>query len=275
MTNKRPQPTGNILDQIVAAKKKRLAATKRRVPLSHVRELAEAAPPPLYFRAALESKPGVAVIAEMKRASPSAGPLAEEMDPAEQARIYCNAGAAALSVLTEQDYFSGAVADLTTARSVSAPLGVPALLKDFVFDDYQVFEARAFRADAVLLIISILDLPRYRGLLALIRDLGMEALVEVFDEAELDIALKEDLNLLGVNNRDLRTLKTSLETFERVGKRIPKSTLAVAESGMKSVDDVKRMADAGARAVLVGESLMRAGDGAAVMVREMAKIQVT
>jgi indole-3-glycerol phosphate synthase len=186
--------------------------------------------------------------------------------------VYCGAGAAALSVLTEQDFFSGTVEDMAAAKGVAGALAVPVLEKDFVYDDYQVYEARAFRADAVLLIIAILDRSRYRGLLSLTHELGMDALVEVFDERELDMALAESPRILGVNNRDLRTLKTSLGTFERVGRRIPSGVLAVAESGMRSVDDVKRMAAAGAKAVLVGESLMRAGGDAAVMIGAMSKI---
>ncbi len=272
MTSLLPSQQTNILERIVAAKRKRLESAKRLAPQAHVRDLAESVPPPLPFIEALRTKPGVAVIAEMKRSSPSSGQLDEDMVPEEQARAYCASGAAALSVLTEQDFFSGTVQDMAVAKGVSRPLGVPVLAKDFVFDDYQVYEARAFGADAVLIIIALLDRARYRGLLALSRELGMAALVEVFDERELDTALAESPRIVGVNNRDLRTLKTSLDVFERVRRRIPRGTVAVAESGMKSVDDVKRMAAAGAKAVLVGESLMRAGEGAGAVIKAMSKI---
>ena len=273
MPARTPQQTGTVLDQIAAAKRKRLDAAKRRVPLKATREMAEAMPAPLSLEGALRSKPGVAVIAEMKRASASAGSLAEDMDPERQALSYCQSGAAAISVLTEQDYFYGTVADLAAVHAIARPKSVPVLEKDFVFDEYQVYEARAHGADAVLLIVALLDAGLYRGLLSLTHGLGMQALVEVFDERELDRALVEDARIVGVNNRNLKTLVTSLDVFERVGKRIPGDRLAVAESGMKSIDDVKRMAAAGAKAVLVGEWLMRSGDKAGGLIREMSRIK--
>lgn len=273
MSARSPQQTGTVLDDIAAAKRKRLDAAKMRVPLKTAREVAEAMPAALSLENALRSKPGIAVIAEMKRASAAAGPLVEDMDPERQALSYCKSGAAAISVLTEQDYFFGTVADLAAVHAVARTKNVPVLEKDFVFDEYQVYEARAHGADAILLIIAMLDAGLYRGLLALTHGLGMQALVEVFDERELDRALVEDARIVGVNNRNLKTLVTSLDVFERVGKRIPNDRLAVAESGMKSIDDVKRMAAAGAKAVLVGEWLMRSGDKAGGLVREMAKIQ--
>ncbi len=268
-----PQQTGTVLDAIATAKRKRIDAAKRRVPLKAAREMAEAMPEPRSLEAALRAKPGIAVIAEMKRASASAGSLAEDMDPRRQALSYCKSGAAAISVLTEQDYFFGTVADLAAVHAVARPEDVPVLEKDFVFDEYQVYEARAHGADAILLIIAMLDAGLYRGLLTLTHELGMQAIVEVFDEQELDKALVEDARIVGVNNRNLKTLVTSLDVFERVGKRIPGDRLAVAESGMKSIDDVKRMAAAGAKSVLVGEWLMRSGSEAGRLVNEMSKIQ--
>jgi indole-3-glycerol phosphate synthase len=265
--------TGTVLDEIVAAKRRRIEAAKSRASLQQVRSLAEGAPPASPFAAALAAGTGVAVIAEMKRASASAGALASDMDPEEQADMYCRAGAAALSVLTERDYFSGDVADLTRARSTAVRHRVPVLQKDFLFDEYQVYEARAAGADAVLLIMAMLEPARYKGLLTLAQELGMDALVEVFDERELDEAMTGSPRLVGVNNRDLHTLKTSLEVFERIGRRIPREAVAVAESGMKTADDVKRMAAAGAKAVLIGEALMRAGEGAAALVKTMSAVQ--
>jgi indole-3-glycerol phosphate synthase len=267
-----PPATGTALDRIVSAKRSRLAEAKRTVPFTLIREMAESAWPALPFERALRSKPGVAVIAEMKRASVSAGDLAQSMSPAEQAQMYCQAGAAALSVLTELDFFSGTSADLGEARKVAAPLGVPVLQKDFVFDEYQVYEARASGADAVLLIIALLPPDRYRTLIEMTRSLGMAALVEVFDERELDDALAEKPQIVGVNNRNLKTLETTLSVFESVGPRIPSDVLAVAESGLKSLDDVRRMAAAGAKAVLVGEWLMRAGARAGELIKVMSRI---
>lgn len=269
-----PPATGTVLDRIVSAKRARLADARRAVPYTLIREMAENAWPPLPFERALRSKPGVAVIAEMKRASASAGDLAQSMSPEKQAGMYCQAGAAALSVLTELDFFSGTVADLGVAKMVSAPLAVPVLQKDFVFDEYQVYEARASGADAVLLIIALLTPDRYRALMEMTRGLGMAALVEVFDERELDQALAEKPQIVGVNNRNLKTLETDLSVFEGVGPRIPADVLAVAESGLKSLDDVRRMAAAGARAVLVGEWLMRAGSRAGDLINVMSRIEM-
>lgn len=274
MTASLPPATGTVLDRIVSAKRARLAEAKRAVPYTLIREMAEAAWPAQPFERALRSKPGVAVIAEMKRASASAGDLAQSMSPAEQARMYCRAGAAALSVLTELDFFSGTIADLGEAGKVAAPQEVPVLQKDFVFDEYQVYEARASGADAVLLIIALLAPDRYRALLELTHGLGMAALVEVFDERELDRALAEKPQIVGVNNRNLQTLETSLSVFESVGPRIPADILAVAESGLKSLDDVRRMAAAGAKAVLVGEWLMRSGDRSGDLIKAMSRIEM-
>ncbi len=274
MTAPLPPATGTVLDRIVSAKRARLAEARRAVPFTLIREMAEGAWPAQPFERALRSKPGVAVIAEMKRASASAGGLVQSMSPAQQAQMYCKGGAAALSVLTELDFFSGTIADLGEAREVAAPQNVPVLQKDFVFDEYQVYEARASGADAVLLIIALLDPDRYRTLLELAHGLGMAALVEVFDERELDRALAEKPQIVGVNNRNLKTLETSLSVFESVGPRIPAGVLAVAESGLKSLDDVRRMAAAGAKAVLVGEWLMRSGDRAGDLIKAMSRIEM-
>ena len=206
--------------------------------------------------------------------APSAGELDPDMDPALRAEEYCSAGAAAISVLTEFDHFRGTIEDLAAAKTVAARSSVPVLLKDFVFDEYQVWEARAAGADAVLLIVSILDEPLYRDLYELCQSLAMDALVEVFDEPELELALKVDPGIVGVNNRNLRTLETSLDVFERVAPGIGHDRLRIAESGMKNAADVRRMGRAGADAVLVGESLMRAGGDAASLVRTMSRVGV-
>ena len=186
-------------------------------------------------------------------------------------REYCSAGAAAISVLTEFDHFRGTIEDLAAAKTVAACNSVPVLLKDFVFDEYQVWEARAAGADAVLLIVSILDGPLYRDLFGLCQSTGMDVLVEVFDESELEVALSANPGIVGVNNRNLRTLETSLDVFERVAPGIGHNRIRIAESGMKNAADVRRMGRAGADAVLVGESLMRAGGDAASLVRTMSQ----
>lgn len=261
--------TGTILDRIVAAKSKAVERQKAKAPLAQVRARAEAAGSTTGFAEALAG-PGISLIAEMKRASPSGGELRPDLDPSAMARTYAEAGAAAISVLTEADHFRGDIADLRAARSAAAPHGVAILQKDFVFDEYQVYEARAGGADAVLLIVSILDHDRLAALLSLTTDLGMDALVEAFDEAELDAAIDAGAAVVGINNRNLKTLETSLTVFERLAPRAPEGTILVAESGMKAPQDVRRMTSAGADAVLVGEALMRAGGGVAELARQLA-----
>lgn len=269
MSNSRPLATGTVLDRILAAKSAAVERSRRAVPLTEIRAAAENGPPVIGFGERL-SAPGISLITEMKRASPSAGLLMPDLDPAEMASAYAKAGAAAISVLTEEVFFKGAIDDLRAARAASAPHGVPILEKDFVFDAYQVYEARAAGADAVLLIVSIVDQAQLRSLRGLTTELGMSALVEVFDEAELDTAVEAGAPIVGINNRNLRTLETSLAVFERLAPLVPEGRLLVAESGMKGPDDVRRMGDAGADAVLVGEALMRAGGGVAGLVRAIA-----
>ncbi len=263
-----------ILDRIVALRRGRIEEAKRERPLADVKASLADAAPVTSFKDALEARPGVSVIAEMKRSSPSAGELDSDLDPALRAGMYCEAGAAAISVLTEQDFFGGSNADLQKVKGVAGSQGVAVLQKDFVIDEYQVYEARAAGADAILLIIAILDSDAYSSLLGLAQELGMAALVEVFGEPELEIALAADPQIVGVNNRNLKTLETSLSVFEEIAPKIPSGALKVAESGMKNADDVTRMGQAGAKAVLVGESLMRAGDDASELVKAMSKVTV-
>lgn len=264
----------SILQRIVAAKRKRIAQAKMDVPQAQMVRAAERFPyPPLNFADALNSTHGIALIAEMKRASPSGGELDPDLDPAQRAETYCEAGASAISVLTELDHFSGTNADLAAASDVAYPHAVPALQKDFVIDEYQIYDARANGASSILLIIAILDQIQYADLYSIATGLGMEPLVEAFDERELDTALTyAEPRIAGVNNRNLKTLKTSLGIFPRLARRIPDDIIKVAESGMKSSEDVRRMADAGADAVLVGESLMRAGNDPSELVRQMSTV---
>ena len=218
---------------------------------------------------------GVSVIAEMKRSSPSAGVMDMSLDPARRAEVYCRAGASAISVLTEQDFFSGSLSDLERASEVAHQHGVAVLEKDFVIDEYQIHQAQASGADTVLLIIAILDPVQYTDLYSVATGIGMEPLVEVFDARELDVALTHaEPRIVGVNNRNLKTLTTSLDVFPRLARRIPDDVIKVAESGMRSADDVKRMADAGAKAVLVGESLMTADGDPSELISQMATISV-
>ncbi len=258
MTTPGERATGTVLDEIVAARRRSVQRARRAVSLPRIRARAESAPPAGDFGAAL-SAPGMSIITEMKRASASAGSLAPGLDPSEMAAAFVDGGAAAISVLTEPDYFSGSLADLQAAKRVAAPRGVPVMQKDFVVSEYQVYEAAAHGADAVLLIVAILEPGLYADLIDLARRLGLGTLVEVFTTRELDAALIEDPPVIGINNRNLRTLKTDLTTFEKLAPLVPGDKLLVAESGMGNADDVRRMERAGARAVLVGESLMRAG----------------
>lgn len=266
----------SILDRIVAAKRKRIEHDKATAPLSAMIGAAEKAireKPAMRFDEAIGLPRSVSVIAEMKRSSPSAGVMDAELDPAERAEVYSRAGAAAISVLTEQDFFQGSIFDLETTSHVAHRYDVAVLEKDFVVDEYQIFQARANGADTVLLIIAILDPVQYADLYDVAVGLGMEPLVEVFDEPELEIALTQaEPRIVGVNNRNLKTLTTSLDVFPRLARRIPDNVIKVAESGMKNADDVKRMADAGAKAVLVGESLMTSEGDPSDLIAQMAKI---
>ncbi len=202
--------------------------------------------------------PDVSIIAEIKRASPSRGPLALNLDVSELARSYMNAGAAAISVLTEPEGFRGSLDDLAQVSS----LGAPSLRKDFIVDRYQVWEARAAGAVGVLLIVAALDAGELRDLIGEIIQLGMTPLVEVHDEFELDVALEAGASVVGINARDLRTFEIDRSAFERIRPKIPAGVIAVAESGVRDANDVRGYADAGAHAVLVGESLVTSADPA-------------
>lgn len=272
MTGRLPR-TGTVLDRILSVKEYVVARQKTDVPLPELRARIAGMPPTLDFAGALR-RPGVALIAEMKRASPSGGELQLDLDPVLQAEAYCDAGAAAISVLTEEKHFLGTLADLSAVKGVASGRGVPILQKDFVFDDYQLYEARAAGADAILLIVMLLSRSRLSELQHLARELGLGVLVETHDESEVGTAVDSGAAVIGINNRNLRTLVTSLSVFEQLAPAVPSDRLLVAESGMKGVNDVRRMARAGARAVLVGESLMRAGKGVADLARQLSSIAV-
>ena len=250
--------TPDILRKILDRKTEEVAACKRNVALDVVKQQAADASPVRGFKAALQEKINAglaAVIAEIKQASPSRGILREDFDPEQIAVSYEHGGAACLSVLTDVDFFKGADAYLQQAR---AACSLPVLRKDFVIDPYQVYEARALGADCVLLIVAALDDALLQELLQLAGALGMDALVEVHDAAELQRALAIPATLLGINNRDLRTFETSLETTLGFLQQIPDDRLVVTESGIHSVDDVALMRSSGVGCFLVGEAFMKA-----------------
>lgn len=245
-----------ILDRIVAVKRTEIAQASERLPLAALEKAISTAPAPRDFVAALRAKKP-AVIAEIKKASPSRGVLRADFDPASIARSYEHAGAACLSVLTDREFFQGSSDDLRAAR---AACSLPVLRKDFVIDPYQVFESRAMGADCVLLIAACLSVAEMVELESRAHQLGMAVLVEVHDAAELEAALALKTPLLGINNRNLKTFETRLETTLTLLPRIPKQRLVIAESGILARDDVRRMQAGGVQAFLVGEAFMRAGD---------------
>ncbi|MCZ6682552.1 MAG: indole-3-glycerol phosphate synthase TrpC [Planctomycetota bacterium] len=255
----------SVLDQIMASKRVEVDALKREPGLASLRARSAEASPTRDFARALRTGDRPRVIAEFKRRSPSRDAIRPGADPAEIAAMYASAGAAALSVLTDDPFFGGSLDDLRAAR---AACDLPVLRKDFTIDAIQLFEARAAGADAVLLIVSSLDDTALSDLYATARELGLAALVEVHDEHELERAQAMGAELIGINNRDLQTQTTDLETTERLVAGIGEPLPFVAESGIRSSGDVERMQRAGAVAVLIGEVFMRADDIAS-KVREL------
>ncbi|MFN2110012.1 MAG: indole-3-glycerol phosphate synthase TrpC [Anaerolineae bacterium] len=245
---------GTILDKIIAHKREEVALHKQAKPLVTWKVEAESAAPPRDFLAALRV-PGVSLIAEVKKASPSKGLLCPDFDPVGLARTYAANGASAISVLTDARFFQGSLDDL---RAVRKTVDIPVLRKDFVVDAYQIYEARAAGADAVLLIVAALDDTHLYALHTLIYELGMTALVEVHNAAELERALSLRPHLIGVNNRDLRTFHVTLDTTAALRPCIPAGVVVVAESGIHTPEDVARLAAIGVDAMLVGEALVTA-----------------
>jgi indole-3-glycerol phosphate synthase len=250
----------DILQKILARKVEEIAERSAQLSLPDLRRRAENAPAPRPFRDRLEhtiAQGQPAVIAEIKRASPSKGLLRDPFLPADIARSYAAAGAAGLSVLTDRDFFQGGEDDLQEARAVCA---LPVLRKDFIIDPYQVYEARLIGADGILLIVAALEDAALRALAQLAMDLRMDVLVEVHDARELERALRMDAPLIGVNNRNLRTFETRLETTLNLLAHLPKGCTVVTESGIHTPDDVALMRQHGVHAFLVGEAFMRAPD---------------
>lgn len=252
-----------ILDDIVAAKRKEMAGAKLRVPLHDLQQTALAQPPALDFASSLRG-PRARLIAEIKKASPSVGLLRADFNPVEIALIYADNGAAAISVLTETTFFQGSLDYLKEIRK-AVGRRLPLLRKDFIFDPYQVYEARAYGADSILLITAILTPDKLKNLITLSRKLGMEPLVEVHNEVEIAVALKAGSKIVGINNRDLTTFKTDLVTTMRLRPLIPDDKIVVSESGIKDRNDVASFKNQGVDAVLIGETLLCSSDIAATM----------
>lgn len=252
--------TSQVLQRILARKAQEVVERAERLPLRELRNRLEAAPAPRGFAAALQARVSdhpPAIIAEIKKASPSKGLLAPDFAPAAFAASYERNGATCLSVLTDTDFFQGSDADLRDAR---AACHLPVLRKDFTLDDYQVYEARAIGADCILLIVAALGDTQMRDLAALARDLGLDVLVEVHDETELERALLVDTPLIGINNRDLRTFEVHLQTTLGLLAKIPPGRTVISESGIRTPADVSLLREHGVNAFLVGEAFMRTPD---------------
>jgi indole-3-glycerol phosphate synthase len=252
--------SATVLDRILARTRADLEQRKRELPLAKLEDRLDS-DPPRGFRNAL-TRPGIAVIAEFKRRSPSAGRLREDADIDQIACAYERGGAAAMSVLTEDPHFEGSLDDLRRARAACA---LPILRKDFIVDPYQLHEADAAGADAVLLIVAALSREQLATLHAHARELGLDVLVEVHDSAELEAALRVGADLIGVNNRDLRDFSVDVQRTSKLLARMPAGAVVVSESGIGSSEQLRALGEEGVQAVLVGESLMRAGDPEAAL----------
>ena len=257
-----------ILDDIIAHKRQEVETQKQRVPFDDIRARAQAASAPRDFADALQ-RDTLALIAEIKRASPSRGALNTIADPVSLARVYAENGTAAISVLTDEKFFNGSLDDLSAVR---ASITIPVLRKDFIVDAYQIFESRAASADAILLIVRVLSDAQLREYPACAHDLGLGVLVEIHDERDLERALAANAHVIGINNRNLADFTVDLATTERLAPQIPRDKIIVAESGVFTHDDVLRASRAGARAVLVGEALVKAGE-VGTKVRELANVK--
>ena len=262
--------TGTILDEIMDAKRVELARHQAAVPQAELEECVKKAPFPLNLSGALWGDK-VRLIAECKKASPSKGLLASNYDPVAMAMSYVENGAAAISVLTEADYFQGSLEHLRAVKDAVGPMNVPVLRKDFLFDPYHLYEARANGADAALLIVAALEEPLLRELMAVAQSIWVQTLVEVHNEAELEVALNCGAEIIGINHRDLKTFKVDTSLSLALRPMIPQGRLIVAESGMSTAADVVPLKGAGVNAILVGEAVMTADDPGA-KVRELAGV---
>lgn len=250
---------GEVLDLIMDWKRQEVPKQMELVSLAQVKAFARLAPPTLDFAAALKAQPGASLIAEVKRASPSRGLIAKDWDPEIIAETYARGGAVAISCLTDSRFFQGQLEYLTAIKGRLRDIQheIPVLRKDFIYHEYQVYEARMAGADAILLIVGVLSDTELRTLYHLTYDLGMQALVEVHDEAELARALAVDAQVIGVNNRNLKTFEVDIQTTARLRRQIPDDKVLVGESGIRNVDDVRHMAEMGCDAILVGETFCK------------------
>ena len=249
----------DILKEIVDAQRREVERLKIDAPVSRLKKCIERRDRPLNFSGALLGT-SVRVIAEVKKASPVKGLLRPDFDAASLAQTYVDNGAAAISVLTNGNHFQGSIEHLETVHSTAHPRGVPVLRKEFIFDPYQVYEARAYGADAVLLIVAVLTTEFLRELIELSQRFWMQCLVEVHDEEELKIALDVGAEVIGINNRDLRTFETDLGVTARLAPLVPSGKIVVSESGISTRDHIRRVQEAGAHAALIGEALITSPD---------------
>ncbi len=245
-----------MLNKIIAEKREEIAQRKRRLSISTLKERIAQRKAPLDFASALSGN-GIRLIAEVKRASPSRGILCPNFNPVALAKTYANGGAAAISVLTEVNYFKGNLDHLAAIRE---EVGLPLLRKDFILEQYQVYESRAYGADALLLIVAILSQEQLEELLSLSRNLGLSCLVEVHNEDEVERALSSSAKIIGINNRNLDTFKVDINTTRRLRPLIPKDRIVVSESGISNRSDVEKLKKWGVNTVLVGEALVTADD---------------
>jgi indole-3-glycerol phosphate synthase len=258
-----------ILDQIVADNSLELETRKRNSPVEELQRVVGEQPLPLDMASALQGEGGkVQLIAEVKKASPSRGVIRSDFNPVEIAQTYASNGASAISVLTEPRYFQGSLNYLKEIREALGSKRVPLLRKDFIVDPYQVYESRAYGADSLLLIVAILIPDKLEELLGLSHQLGLSCLVEVHNESELEIALRSQTRIVGINNRDLRNFTVDISTTQRLRPLIPADRIVVSESGIKDHSDIEKLRECGVDAVLIGESLMSAPD-IAVKIKEL------
>jgi indole-3-glycerol phosphate synthase len=250
-----------MLDKIIAQKREEVEQRKKVATTTYLQERIAQQKPPLDLALALKAD-HIRLIAEVKRASPSRGMLSPNLKPTKLARTYAEGGAAAISVLTEADYFMGRIEHLAAIREA---VKLPLLRKDFVFDPYQVYESRAYGADALLLIAAILSQQQLKELVSLSRSLGLKCLVEVHNEGEVEKAVLSEAEIIGINNRDLNTFTVDIDTTYRLRPLIPQKRIVVSESGIKSRKDIEKLGTWGVNAILVGEALVTAGDVLAKM----------
>ena len=262
----------NVLSKIIEHKRIEVAEARQRVPQEALLDRIAAAPPVRDFVEALRADRDIGLIAEVKKGSPSAGMIRPDFDPVQIALTYERHGASCLSVLTDEHFFLGHLDDL---RAVRRAVHIPVLRKDFMIDRYQVLEARAAGADCILLIAECLNDCQLRDLYFYASELGMESLIELYDAENLDRVLKLEPALMGINNRDLRTFVTDLERTNQLAKNVPATTLLVSESGIKTRADIDRVKAGGARAVLVGETLMRSPEIGPAVDRLMGRMHLS